>query len=855
MAIDDQLAALLAQNASLFATYEDWANGQVMLLAGTIDDPDSFNAQGGKTGALGYYPVVNVSGQTIYVPCMDRLRHAAIDGVSDALAAVSIVGDGLLKKTGSIGEELTLSVPSASVADTIDGTRTDLAVTPVGAKALSDAVRTDALASTSALGLLTGAALDRRVRVDAVQALSAGEKAIAVANIGAVGLGLFDTRIPIKAIEELGGAGDYDPVTRTGTNNDNAFALAATLGVRVQLRPGGRYMTKKTIRPWDRMAIIGDAGYTAAIYGNFDVPAGGGYHGQRVIGSDPGNPIIFRNLVLYGFAVVRDGPAPEHGVLLDNFDGLYVDIDVLSTSSTPLGGAFGVSAFYPDCRPSKNAFVRINRVTYGGNFALQFGNVDTGSMELGNAEFCHREVLGLEPYALGKYRFQASAVASDVLSWPAHGKATGQPLIYSYEGSVPFPGLASKTSYYFVIRVDADHVRIAASKEDALAGVSLVFGAPGASTHYHAFIVCGVLRNIKVKQSNVDTSDVAAAGSGTGSIIITATSGGYHEGIDLSGLTVIERNPTSGSIGVAVFGAKGWVINGLTAIGQKSFIIAAVRGFVQGIKDATGDIGGKAQDGVTTVGVEVRCEGVIRNVMGREFLNTGIKIQGDVIVENADLRSTVATGPAITMVNTSHVSGGGFIRDCTVKVPHLNPLAVITIVDTTDPVTGAKTSQDVVSGRIVRQAGCKNLNDERSSLDWFSKRRTRQTLLKTIGNIAAAGTADANKTAIATMMSSDENASATCFTGRVRITVRQTDSTNTNVASYELSVMKSYAAGTTAVALLNSQGLTTGGGASHPSFVFGINSAGALAAAVVGSTGAVGPYYFDIEVSGDLLLA
>jgi hypothetical protein len=80
MAIDDQLAVLLAQNADLFATYEEWANGQIMLLAGTIDDPNSFNEAGGKTGALGYYPVVNVSGQTIYVPSLARLRALALGG-------------------------------------------------------------------------------------------------------------------------------------------------------------------------------------------------------------------------------------------------------------------------------------------------------------------------------------------------------------------------------------------------------------------------------------------------------------------------------------------------------------------------------------------------------------------------------------------------------------------------------------------------------------------------------------------------------------------------------------------------------------------------------------------------------
>ena len=85
MSIDTQLAELLGKNADLFAAYEQLANGQIMWLAGTVDDPDSFDAQGGKVGPLGYYPVTNVSGQTVYVPCMARLKRSALDGVEEAL--------------------------------------------------------------------------------------------------------------------------------------------------------------------------------------------------------------------------------------------------------------------------------------------------------------------------------------------------------------------------------------------------------------------------------------------------------------------------------------------------------------------------------------------------------------------------------------------------------------------------------------------------------------------------------------------------------------------------------------------------------------------------------------------------
>lgn len=82
--IDTQLAELLGKNAELFAVYEAWSNANVMLLAGTIDDPGSFNSEGGKTGALGYYPVVNVSGQTIYVPSLARLQATALGSADPA---------------------------------------------------------------------------------------------------------------------------------------------------------------------------------------------------------------------------------------------------------------------------------------------------------------------------------------------------------------------------------------------------------------------------------------------------------------------------------------------------------------------------------------------------------------------------------------------------------------------------------------------------------------------------------------------------------------------------------------------------------------------------------------------------
>jgi hypothetical protein len=79
---DDMLSELLARNADLFATIEAREAAEIMLIAGTIDDPDSFDEDGGKTGALGYYPIVNVNGQTLYFPCQARLKAIALGGAN-----------------------------------------------------------------------------------------------------------------------------------------------------------------------------------------------------------------------------------------------------------------------------------------------------------------------------------------------------------------------------------------------------------------------------------------------------------------------------------------------------------------------------------------------------------------------------------------------------------------------------------------------------------------------------------------------------------------------------------------------------------------------------------------------------
>lgn len=78
-------ASILVSMANLLASYENQSDGWTLLLAGSVDDPDSFNAAGGKTGALGYYPIINVNGQTSYRPCLARLAAIATGSTDPAL--------------------------------------------------------------------------------------------------------------------------------------------------------------------------------------------------------------------------------------------------------------------------------------------------------------------------------------------------------------------------------------------------------------------------------------------------------------------------------------------------------------------------------------------------------------------------------------------------------------------------------------------------------------------------------------------------------------------------------------------------------------------------------------------------
>lgn len=110
--LDNDLAELLGKNAQLFASYENWSNGQVMLLAGTVDDPDSFDADGGKIGPRGYYPVANASGQTMFVPSIARLKVLASAALPPVPRAISGAAQAYNGDVLTVAGSATVTVPA-----------------------------------------------------------------------------------------------------------------------------------------------------------------------------------------------------------------------------------------------------------------------------------------------------------------------------------------------------------------------------------------------------------------------------------------------------------------------------------------------------------------------------------------------------------------------------------------------------------------------------------------------------------------------------------------------------------------------------------------------------------------------
>lgn len=110
------IAELLARNADLFADMEEEQRGWSLILSGRVDDPNSFDAVGGKSGPLGYYPLRDANGVTQYRPCLARLAAIAAAVPADVASVVGDAAGARLKRTGTAGGRAIVEVQGDDAA-------------------------------------------------------------------------------------------------------------------------------------------------------------------------------------------------------------------------------------------------------------------------------------------------------------------------------------------------------------------------------------------------------------------------------------------------------------------------------------------------------------------------------------------------------------------------------------------------------------------------------------------------------------------------------------------------------------------------------------------------------------------
>ncbi|MFD1950278.1 tail fiber domain-containing protein [Sphingomonas arantia] len=105
------------------------------FYAGTFDDPDSFDANGGKAGPLGYYPMETFDGRTIYFPCLDRFTKIAASIVGlDGNPQLAIPGSTVTSNarewvySGAVirDDAVSQTVPNSGFSSKVNGQNIDL---------------------------------------------------------------------------------------------------------------------------------------------------------------------------------------------------------------------------------------------------------------------------------------------------------------------------------------------------------------------------------------------------------------------------------------------------------------------------------------------------------------------------------------------------------------------------------------------------------------------------------------------------------------------------------------------------------------------------------------------------------
>ncbi|QTH19668.1 hypothetical protein HRJ34_14930 [Rhizorhabdus wittichii] len=176
------------------------------LVAGSTTDPDSFDADGKPStdpthGPLGYYPILNGSGGTVYFPCWARWATIAGGTVAEFAAAAEAAATAAAASVASIGT----SVEDAQAAATAAAGSATTANTKAGEAAASATAAGNSATAAAASKTQAETARDlveaKRAEVAANTALAYGYQQSAAAAVAYQNLSLVALSKAVSAVD------------------------------------------------------------------------------------------------------------------------------------------------------------------------------------------------------------------------------------------------------------------------------------------------------------------------------------------------------------------------------------------------------------------------------------------------------------------------------------------------------------------------------------------------------------------------------------------------------------------------------------------------------------------------------
>lgn len=619
---------------------------------------------------------------------------------------------------------------------------------------------------------------------------------------------IVDKFLKLKTIafESLGGVGDGNRLTGAGTDNADAFDLAqiyGEAGYEVTFHPHKQYKTTRPITVHN-MRWVGDEGCTPIIFGWFSTT------GKRIIGRNPAADK--KNATIDGITFWRCGPNPEHGINIDNMSGFYFRGRVLGVPYCN-GGAVGVSAFYTERRPSQNVHIDVY-LEQTGDYGVEYGDVQHGTLRV-NGKDVWREVIGFEPLMRDVFTLTSANFSDNTFTVTNHGLITGDPIIYHSNGN---PTLFEAGTYHFAIVIDANNFKIATTRNMAYKNVPTTTSVTFTGTQY--VVRCSIIEDITVEScilNDVDSVKPPLFGNSQGYIVATATSGGWTGNINFNPPQINSMRKTQDgltTIGIRIDGSSGLTIKEPTVIGCDTSI-RVLRGELGNWTDKNG-----TRITVPTVCTMLPKDNVMTDPVLEDFKVQGIYAQHDATKFIGGIVRSKFSG-AIGINDTTNL-GGTTYTNVSVDCPN---------------------GTDLVSATAVLAQDLKLLSTGKQITSDFNdaSARTLKPRAKKSGD------------AICEIKSTDQNR-ATAYMGTLEIMVTPNAGTavadiGANKAIYKLQLTKAYSGAAPTLALLSSYGLTTGAGATHPSFTFAMSGDSIIATAVA-STSTTANFYFSIKSDG-----